>query len=96
VKLAVAAGLGIGVLSTHTLQVDVRAGDIVILPCVDWSCARQFWLVQRRDRRPTRAQEAFVRVPREGIPLKLHARRPAARRSRWAARRGSGQKRARA
>jgi len=76
VKRAVAAGLGIGVLSTHTLGVDVRAGDIAILRCVDWDCRRQFWLVQRRGRRLSRVEEAFVQVLRasrtRGKPGRQH------------------------
>lgn len=59
VKRAVAAGLGIGILSAQTLDVDVRSGDVVLLPCDDWSCHRQFWIVQRADRMASRAELAF-------------------------------------
>lgn len=62
VKRAVAAGLGVGILSSRTLDVDVRAGDVVILPCDDWDCRRAFWLLQRRDRQPSHAEEAFLRL----------------------------------
>jgi DNA-binding transcriptional LysR family regulator len=60
VKRAVAAGLGVGILSAQTLVVDRRAGVIAILPCTDWSCRRQFWLVHRRDRLLSRAERAFL------------------------------------
>lgn len=60
VKRAVAAGLGVGILSAQTLDVDVRAGDLVILQCADWECHRHFWLVQRHDRVPSRAEQAFL------------------------------------
>jgi LysR family transcriptional regulator, low CO2-responsive transcriptional regulator len=59
VKRAVAAGLGIGIVSAHTLDVDLRAGVLQILPCVDWNCSRQFWLVRHRDRHATRADRTF-------------------------------------
>jgi LysR family transcriptional regulator, low CO2-responsive transcriptional regulator len=62
VKRAVAAGMGIGILSRHTLVVDLKAGMIATLAPVDWRCPRQFWLVRRRDRVKTRADRAFFDV----------------------------------
>lgn len=62
VKRAVAAGLGIGILSARTIDVDLRAGAVILIPCADWDCSRQFWLVQRRDRLASRAEEAFLRL----------------------------------
>jgi DNA-binding transcriptional LysR family regulator len=59
VKRAVGAGLGIGVLSLHTLGVDIAAGSIRPLRPVDWRCRRQFWLVRRRDRLASTADRAF-------------------------------------
>jgi DNA-binding transcriptional LysR family regulator len=60
VKRAVAAGLGVGVLSRRTLEVDMRAGDVAIVPCADWDCRRQFWLVRRTDRILSRADQTFL------------------------------------
>jgi DNA-binding transcriptional LysR family regulator len=60
VKRAVAAGLGIGVLSTHTVSIDQQAGAIVTLTCGGWNCRRQFQLIYRRDRVLTRAEQAFI------------------------------------
>jgi DNA-binding transcriptional LysR family regulator len=60
VKRAVAAGLGVGVLSARTLDVDVRAGDIATVPCANWDCRRQFWLVRRADRMLSSAERAFL------------------------------------
>jgi DNA-binding transcriptional LysR family regulator len=60
VKRAVAAGLGVGVLSARTLDVDVRAGDVAIVPCAGWVCRRQFWLVRRTDRILSRADQTFL------------------------------------
>lgn len=60
VKRAVSAGLGVGVLSTHTVRVDRQAGAVVALECADWDCRRQFWLIFRRDRLLTHAERAFI------------------------------------
>lgn len=60
VKRAVADGLGIGVLSTHTVSIDQQAGAIAILSCDNWHCRRQFHLIYRRDRTLTRAEQAFI------------------------------------
>jgi LysR family transcriptional regulator, low CO2-responsive transcriptional regulator len=60
VKRAVEAGLGIGLLSTHTIAAERLAGLLVDLPVTGWSCQRSFWLIRRRDRVLTRAEEAFL------------------------------------
>lgn len=62
VKRAVSVGLGVGVLSTHTIAVDKRAGMIAVLECLDWDCRRNFWLIHRRDRMLTRAENAFLQL----------------------------------
>ena len=65
VKRAVEAGLGIGLLSTHTIEAERLAGLLVDLPIAGWECERSFWLIRRRDRVLTRAEEAFLAlVPR--------------------------------
>lgn len=66
VKRAVAAGLGVGILSEQTLDVDVRAGDVRLLDVADWTCAREFWLVQRCDHLLSKAEEAFIVATRSG------------------------------
>jgi DNA-binding transcriptional LysR family regulator len=60
VKRAVAAGLGIGLLSTHTIEAERLAGLLVDLPVMGWQCRRSFWLIRRHDRALTRAEEAFL------------------------------------
>jgi DNA-binding transcriptional LysR family regulator len=60
VKRAVEAGLGIGLLSTHTIEAERLAGLLVDLPIVEWECGRSFWLIRRRDRVLTRAENAFL------------------------------------
>ena len=60
VKRAVGAGLGVGLLSTHTIAAERLAGLLIDLPVTGWECRRSFWLIRRRDRVLTRAEEAFL------------------------------------
>jgi DNA-binding transcriptional LysR family regulator len=60
VKRAVEAGLGIGLLSTHALEAERLAELLVDLPIAGWECGRSFWLIRRRDRVLTRAEQAFL------------------------------------
>src|SRR5215213_3835413 len=60
VKRAVEAGLGIGLLSTHTIEAERLARLLVDLPIAGWTCGRSFWLIRRRDRALTRAEEGFL------------------------------------
>jgi len=60
VKRAVEAGLGIGLLSTHTIEAERLAGLLVDLPVMGWQCRRSFWLIRRHDRALTRAEKAFL------------------------------------
>jgi len=62
VKRAVEAGLGIGLLSTHTITAERLAGLLVDLPVAGWTCSRSFWLIRRRDRVLTRAEVAFMEL----------------------------------
>lgn len=65
VKRAVEARLGIGLLSTTTLETERLAELLVDLPIASWECTRSFWLIRRLDRALTRAEAAFLAlVPR--------------------------------
>ena len=65
VKRAVEARLGIGLLSTYSIEAERLAELLVDLPIAGWECTRSFWLIRRRDRALTRAEEAFLAlVPR--------------------------------
>jgi DNA-binding transcriptional LysR family regulator len=64
VKRAVEAGLGIGLLSTHTIEAERLAGLLQDLPIQAWKCERSFWLIRRRDRSATRAEQAFLALLR--------------------------------
>lgn len=60
VKRAVEAGLGIGLLSIHTIAAERLAGLLADLPIQGWRCHRSFWLIRRADRVLTRAERAFL------------------------------------
>lgn len=64
VKRAVEARLGIGLLSTHAVEAERLAGLLVDLPLTAWDCRRSFWLIRRRDRTLTRAEQAFLALLR--------------------------------
>ena len=64
VKRAVEAGLGIGLLSTHAIEVERLAGLLEDLPLAGWTCARSFWSIRRQDRPLSRAAEAFLALLR--------------------------------
>ncbi|HEV2129107.1 MAG TPA: LysR substrate-binding domain-containing protein, partial [Thermomicrobiales bacterium] len=66
VKRAVEAGLGVGLLSTHAIEAERLAELLVDLPLSPWSCHRSFWLIARRDRLLTRAEQAFLALIRAG------------------------------
>lgn len=64
VKRAVEARLGIGLLSTHAIEAERLAGLLEDLPLAGWACRRSFWLIRRRDRTLTRAEQAFLALVR--------------------------------
>lgn len=71
VKRAVAAGMGIGILSEHTLAVDYRAGEIVRLTGAGWECRRQFRVLHRYDRMLSRAERAFLELLGRVSPMAM-------------------------
>lgn len=60
IKHAVAAGLGLGVLSQHALSSDPSKEGLAILPMVGFPLKRQWQLVWRKDRRLSLAAQSFV------------------------------------
>ncbi len=60
IKLAVAAGLGVSILSTLTVQHELARGLLVAVPITDVTIRRTLLRVQRRDYRPSSAARAFL------------------------------------
>lgn len=59
IKQAVRAGLGLSVVSVHTLELELEAGRLVILDVAGFPLERQWHLVYRRGRRLSPAAQAF-------------------------------------
>lgn len=64
VKHAVAAGLGIAVLSRFAIQVELRAGTLCEVPVANWDCRRSLSIIYRRDRKFTASELAFLEIVR--------------------------------
>lgn len=59
-KQAVGAGLGMGLLSTHTVAAERRAGLLVDLPMTGWKCNRARSRLQENERISLAAGEGVV------------------------------------
>ena len=68
VKRAVAAGLGLGLISKFGVEPDVRAGFIEVLDVAEWECRRPLIVFYRDERYLPAAQRAFLRFIQEERP----------------------------
>lgn len=59
IKHAVMAGLGLGVVSLHTLEMELKLGRIAIIDLVDFPLERQWHLVHRQGKRFSVAAQAL-------------------------------------
>ncbi|MES9899192.1 MAG: LysR family transcriptional regulator [Sedimenticola sp.] len=59
IKQAVRAGLGLGVVSTHTIELEVEAGKLVILDVEDFPLRRKWFVVHRHGKRLSPSGQAF-------------------------------------
>jgi DNA-binding transcriptional LysR family regulator len=60
IKQAVEAGLGLGVVSLHTVQAELLSGQLCVLDVQGFPLIRQWYLVQRKGKRPSPAAQAFA------------------------------------
>lgn len=74
VKRAVAAGLGMGMVSKFSVTPDVAAGFIQVLPVLGWNCTRPLTVFYRDDRHLPSAQRAFLTFLEEERPMPDEAR----------------------
>ncbi|WP_297529227.1 LysR family transcriptional regulator [Thiohalobacter sp.] len=75
IKRAVEAGLGLGIVSLHTLRLELMAGTLVVLEVEEFPIIRHWHLVHRRDKRLppiARAFQEFLTGP-EGRELGSHS-----------------------
>ena len=68
-KRAVAAGLGIGMVSKFGVIPDTTAGFIKVLPVAGWKCQRPLTVFYRDDKHLPSAHREFLRFLREERPL---------------------------
>jgi DNA-binding transcriptional LysR family regulator len=60
IKQAVEAGLGLGVVSLHTIQAELAAHTLCVLDAQGFPLNRQWYLVQRQGKRLSPAADAFA------------------------------------
>ncbi len=60
IKQAVEAGLGLGVVSLHTVQAELASRRLCVLDVEGFPLRRQWFLVQRQDKRLSPAAQAFA------------------------------------
>ncbi len=60
IKQAVEAGLGLGVVSLHTVQAELAARRLAVLDVTGFPLRRQWYLVQRQGKRLSPAAQAFA------------------------------------
>lgn len=59
IKQAVEAGLGLGIVSIHTLELELETGRLQILDVQDFPILRQWYVMQRKGKRLSPAAQAF-------------------------------------
>ena len=60
IKQAVEAGLGVGLVSLHTVQAELASGQLCVLDVEGLPLKRQWYLVQREGKRLSVAAQAFT------------------------------------
>jgi len=59
IKQAVRAGLGLGIVSTHTIELELETGRLTILDVEDFPIRRQWFLVYRKGKRLSPPGQVF-------------------------------------
>ena len=62
IKQAVEAGLGLGVVSLHTVQAELTSGQLCLLDVQGFPLTRQWYIVQRVGKRLSPAAHAFAQL----------------------------------
>ncbi len=68
VKQAVAANLGIGMISRYAIETELAAGRLCILNVEGYRCERQLSIIYLRGKRLTKAEHAFLALIRDLSP----------------------------
>jgi DNA-binding transcriptional LysR family regulator len=67
IKEAVAAGLGVALLSRLAARAEVATGRLVVIPIPDLVIRRQFSVVHLKDRRLSQTVRAFTEMLRASV-----------------------------
>lgn len=67
IKQAVQAGLGLGVVSEQTIELELQTGRLAVLPVEGFPIVRQWFVVHREDKRLSAAAQAFRALLLEGL-----------------------------
>jgi len=59
IKQSVQAGMGIGIISRHGIELELETGRLVILDVDSFPIVRHWYIVQRKDKRPSTAVMEF-------------------------------------
>lgn len=68
VKQAVAAGLGVSIVSSRSVRLEVEAGLLKTLPCPDIQLVREIRYVHHKDKRLSGAASAFLQILKKAYP----------------------------
>ena len=66
VRTAVLAGYGVAALSREVVIDDLQQGRLKSVRLQGWRCRRRFYIIRRRDRKLTTAEEILIKFVREG------------------------------
>ncbi len=61
IKQAVQAGMGLGVLSLHSAELELETGRLAVLNVEHFPIVRHWYIVHRKDKRPSTAAQEFER-----------------------------------
>ena len=59
IKQAVEAGLGLGIVSIHTLELELETGRLQVLDVKDFPIQRHWYIMQRTGKRLSPVAQAF-------------------------------------
>jgi len=59
IKQSVQAGMGVGIISRHGIELELETGRLVILDVDSFPIVRHWYIVQRKDKRPSMAVVEF-------------------------------------
>ncbi|GAB1232641.1 LysR family transcriptional regulator [Ferrigenium sp. UT4] len=61
IKQSVQAGMGIGIISRHAIELELETRRLLVLDVEEFPIVRHWYLVQRKDKRPSLASAEFER-----------------------------------